>query len=133
MALEPPPPDVEDLVHAPMAISMQRNIPFLQLINLVERFLRIQLFFLFLDAQSYLGLGRRDISHVANAIRIVSILAFRGDEGFCRGGDWVLFGPLQFFKQVIGGSGDHRFCFQIIIQEIDLEFFVFSDEFVEEA
>ena len=42
MALVPPPPDVLDLEQAPMAMSMKRNIPFLQLMILVEILLRIQ-------------------------------------------------------------------------------------------
>ena len=81
MALELLLSGVEDLVQAPMATSIERSIPFLQLRNLVESFLRIQ-FFLFLNAQSYFGLGRRAISHVADAIRIVSICSFGDDEMF---------------------------------------------------
>ena len=45
MALVPPPPDVLDLEQAPVAMSMKRNIPFLQLLILIEQFLRIQLIF----------------------------------------------------------------------------------------
>ncbi len=62
----------------------------------------------------------------------MSTAAFCVSEGLCRGGEWVLFGPLQFFEQVIGRLDDNRLCLHVVIMQIDLKWLVPHDEFVEE-
>ena len=87
--------------------------------------------YLFLDAQSYPEVGGRAIPYDAKAINIVSIRCFLPFEGFCSGGEWVLFGAFQSFQQFIGGAGEHGLCLHIIIKEVDLEFLVLLDESIE--
>src|ERR1700744_795589 len=94
-----PPPGVEDLVQAPMAISMKRNIPFLQLMNLIEQFLRIQFVFVFecaklfgTGAEGYIACCKCDKNRVNSCFFVLA-------RGFCRGGSGYYLAPCNFLKR----------------------------------